>query len=733
MSKELHTINLKGCSPTPLAHYLKALGVLRLVAEQADSSALGWWKNDSFWLRSKLDEVELATFFLEDYSPTPLVGPWGARSGFFPASSEKSAREAIEAILASDMSRFQSFQSAVVSVQVILADLGLSEKADSDEDKLNLLKACRANLNDDLLKWLDAVYVLLNDGRAFPPLLGTGGNEGSGSYMSGFAQQVVSVILKRQWDHALRGAIFDTATTGIKDKQTPGHFHPEAAGGPNATSGFDGSVGLNPWDYILALEGCLLFAASTVKRLDSKDDGSLSFPFCVRPSGVGYQSSDLSDESSTRAEMWFPLWDSPTSLVEVEQVLGEGRATISGRNARNGIDFARSVASLGIDRGISEFQRYGFQQRNGLSNFAIPLGRFVVPQQEISTAGLLAPLDHWLDRFRRAATGKTAPARAGRALRQLESSILNLCRRGDAADVQATLIALGEAEASVALSKQLRDGSMGSGINPLPLLSDDWLVKSYDGTCELRLAAALASITHATVGPIRRHLEPIDSKTWRSRYPKWASDASDPAIVWTSGSLTNNLIAVLNRRMIDVMKGGKDEASNELLAPLRGRLVATLPDIAAFIDGTVNDERIESLFKALCLIDFPQSKDGFARVMQSLRCPQAGRTLPDAGFGLLKLCYLPHKLNDVAIVLTPRILRRAMLGDGADATRLASRRLTASGFVPAADTLSMSRQHAQRTAAALMFPISKQDAKRLARRVLRQTEPSDDVSIASSE
>lgn len=29
-------IILSGCAPVPIAHYLKALGVLRLVAEQAD-------------------------------------------------------------------------------------------------------------------------------------------------------------------------------------------------------------------------------------------------------------------------------------------------------------------------------------------------------------------------------------------------------------------------------------------------------------------------------------------------------------------------------------------------------------------------------------------------------------------------------------------------------------------------------------------------------------------------
>ena len=39
----LHLHYLKGCSPTPLANYHKALGILRLVAEQADPTARGWW------------------------------------------------------------------------------------------------------------------------------------------------------------------------------------------------------------------------------------------------------------------------------------------------------------------------------------------------------------------------------------------------------------------------------------------------------------------------------------------------------------------------------------------------------------------------------------------------------------------------------------------------------------------------------------------------------------------
>ena len=37
-------IVLAGCAPIPLASYLKALGVFRLVAEQKDECARGRWR-----------------------------------------------------------------------------------------------------------------------------------------------------------------------------------------------------------------------------------------------------------------------------------------------------------------------------------------------------------------------------------------------------------------------------------------------------------------------------------------------------------------------------------------------------------------------------------------------------------------------------------------------------------------------------------------------------------------
>ena len=69
----IYVHRLHGCAPTPLAHYLKALGILRLVSEQVDVNARAWWDGDHFQLATSLAEKKLESFFLYRYQPTPLV------------------------------------------------------------------------------------------------------------------------------------------------------------------------------------------------------------------------------------------------------------------------------------------------------------------------------------------------------------------------------------------------------------------------------------------------------------------------------------------------------------------------------------------------------------------------------------------------------------------------------------------------------------------------------------
>src|SRR5580658_5269161 len=79
----VHVHKLEGCTPTPLAHYLKALAVLRLVSEQRDPLARGFWKEEAFWLTTRLSREELLRFFGDEYAPTPILSPWNGGSGFF--------------------------------------------------------------------------------------------------------------------------------------------------------------------------------------------------------------------------------------------------------------------------------------------------------------------------------------------------------------------------------------------------------------------------------------------------------------------------------------------------------------------------------------------------------------------------------------------------------------------------------------------------------------------------
>jgi CRISPR-associated protein Csx17 len=726
---------LHGCTPEPLMSYLKALGILRLVTEQADSEARGAWRAGVFVLSTTLDETALLKFFLEEYSPTPIVAPWGARSGFYPGSSESSARAALERIQGAKIKRLESFQHVVQIVRDVLVDFGFTSKV-RDEDKLRLMRACRARLPDHVLPWLDATYILTQDDRMFPPLLGTGGNEGSGSYVSGFAQQVVSVLIQREWDEALSPALFRTLEKGITSNQTPGHFSPESAGGPNATQGFEGDTATNPWDYLLTLEGACLWACGLSRRFGMSGPGMATFPFTTQPSAVGHESLSLSDGKKPKqakreiAEMWLPLWKNPASLQEVQQLLAEGRATVRKYPARTGVDFARAVAGLGTDRGVVSFQRIAFLMRNGQNFMAVPLGCFEV--REHREVDLLCDFDTWLERlFRRACRDDKTPPRFSAALRRIDSAVFDFCRYGGKPRMAEILCALGKAERELANGEKFRKTAKRV-ILPIPSLSSAWVSACDDGTAEFRLALALASIAgdrNSQVGDLRTNLEPVER---RGTYWTWAE--KNRAVVWSSADLSRNLVAVLTRRAMDAGRAGLDQL------PLAGRYSASLNDVARFLSGDIDDHRLEELLWGLVLID--GTKDWHDHVKQLTTPPESPLLLPSS-YSLLKLLFLPHKLSwslgveGVTVKPEPEILGRLRAGDANGACQIATRRLKASGFVPMPGPTSGGKRReieftpgvaAARLAAALLFPV--RETTKLARLVLRsQAEEPAEIAI----
>ncbi len=687
----VHDLTLEGCRPEPLAHYLKALGVLRLVAEQADPTARGYWKDDVFHLVSRLDREGLLRFFLEEYEPTPVIAPWNGGSGFHPNDNQTG----IQAIESSDADRFACYRHVIKQARQLLDH----EHANNKE---TLLGHFRSRLEESVLAWLDAVFVLTTAGAKYPPLLGTGGNDGRLDFTNNFMQRLIDCIPMTKEDAPattswaqLDQALFEGGVVRLLRNKPIGQFFPGYAGGVNTTSSFSGDSLVNPWDFVLMIEGALFFGAAIVKRIESMQPGTLAYPFTVRQSASGFPSGKAAEPA--RAEMWLPIWPYPARLTEAKQVFSEGRASLGKRQAHTGMDFARSVATLGVDRGISAFVRYGFQERNGRAYFATPLGRWEV--QEHPEVRLLDELNGWLEELRRSARDKSCPGSISAAFHHVEEAVFNLCRHGGARRFADVLIALGKAERvcgkSISFCKR-------HGLRPIQPLDPAWLQATDDGSVEFRLAAALASIHD-----IRQNVENV---VLGPRWAKW-NDSWKPWVVWSQDDLVANLGAIMLRRLMDARRR---DAPGAYPVSLQARLPVALEDVASFVDHGVDDGRIRDLFLGLCLIDW--RKAGWQP-----STPIAGR-LPDVRYGVLKLCFLSDQgrrlLGEPSegvppIPPEPAILRRLAGGDLSGAIRLACRRLAASGLPPRIRAASGPASLAVRLLAILLLPLSISSEQRL--------------------
>ena len=723
-----HTIELQGCSPDPLMAYLKALGIFRLVTEQQDENARAWWERDRDTLRldSNLAREELVNFLLEEYRPSPIVSPWNGGSGFY----RKDNRKAMDAILQLESPRFQLWSQVISLCNEILAQ----PEASAKDGKEWILSQCRARMPDEALPWLDAAYVLTGLGAKCPPLLGSGGNDGRLEFSNNFMQNIVSALnLENKKDGAAtarsqaEAALFAEASPKLIKNRTSGFFNPASAGGDNATAGFRGDSLTNPWDYVLMLEGTLLFAGAAARRLSASAIPKAIFPFTTDATAAGYgTAADSEYGESARAEFWAPLWDRPATLRELSHLIAEGRAQLGRQQAHHGAGFARAVAGLGTERGITQFQRYGLLERHGRNYLATPIGRFHTGETKDGTqrADMLFELDPWLDRLRHAAGRRDAPAGTGVALRKIDQAIIDFCQSPNAHELQNVLIATGRAERWLSASS-LRHGKYP--IRPLTL-SWQWLTAADDDTTEFRtefrLSRAISSILpeakdgKPAVGPIRENLEPVDAKQGAA---EWTKGNSSPSFVWTAEDTRSNMLATLERRCLE---GRMKELE---YPPLNSRRRAQLAYIVKFINGEVDLQRIADLTLPLSFIRHRPLRQPTPKPSGT---GQAAPADLSATYAAMKLTLLPGKLNsprhganDLRISTEPAMLTMLRAGRINDAYRLAHRRLRSSGLRPLAETAGIPdhSEKGKRLAAALLFPVSGDDYAALAERALRET------------
>lgn len=689
----VHLVKLAGCRPQPLAHYLKALGVFRLVAEQRDPRARAFFVDDVFHLASSLDEPALLSFLCDEFAPTPMVSPWNGGSGFYP----KDNATALDAIVGSITPRFAGFRDAIASARALVGGRG---ERPADEAKDAMLASCVRGWSEPALGWVSAAVSLGRDGEAkFPALLGTGGNDGRLDFTNNLMQRLIELIdpatgLGRDGARSLaRAALFGTVERGLVSAAI-GQFHPGGAGGANGTAGFDAGSLFNPWDYVLALEGAILLRVAALRRLDGGGLSLAGAPFALHGVPGGYASATDADDEG-RGEQWMPLWSAPATLPEVRGLFAEGRLVAGASRPRGALDAARAIAQLGVARGVVAFERYGFMVRNGLSNLAVPMRRVTARVGPNMDVRLLDEIDPWLASLRQAADSKHAPPSFARSLRAIQAVLFDLCVRPetDPRDWGRLLEELGAAEDLAARSGRF---AAAQRLRPLPALSERWAKACDDGTREHRLACVLATahgprdLDREPLGPLRVHVLPLVAPRFEVFAASEDSLRDDPRVVWTGADLVDDVCRVVLRRALESQRAGYDGLALVAGAPAR------LDDLTAFVNGDVDDRRIARL----------------ARGMMSVRRPPASATSGAALplFALFRVANCDASAASRAALERParcdlQTLRLLDAGRLEAAGRMAITRLGAMGFRSKLRHASGDPRLARRLLASLAFPL----------------------------
>ena len=614
-------------------------------------------------MASTLSRDELEAFFLEKYAPTPMFNPWGARSGFFPGGSETSSRASLEKIKSSANERFADFRCAITTIERVLKNQQAdSVKPDDKKASRQLVRNIRNQVRGNGLDWLDSVMTItapidtaLDDVERIvsPALFGTGGSDGSGSFVAAYMSAVVSTLIDKQWSKQISTSLFGGVMQDNQWKQSPGQFLPFGV--------------LNPWDFMLAFEGAICVKSSVVKTSVSSMNTKSSIPFAVSTFACGSPSTSEADathqnkgqKSVGRGEQWFPVWESPCRLSEVKKIFLDGRISAKKVSATNAVDAASAIANQGTAIGVKKFLRYVYTQRNNVATyFAVQLGSFDVPSHADAIVSCVQDFDRWLKQlYRHLIDAKNRePNRLNKPVLELATKLLAHVKTPTPQSAISILLCCAGIEA-------IQASGTGFSAGPIPKLRPEWIDATNDGSAEFRLALAFAAQAaefprlKSPQHPVREHFQTLNN------FGGFATSSERlaplPQAVVNQRSPADDCIAIVNRRLVDRSKLGLDGF------PLQAKntFSASTSDLAILLCGGLDLERIMQLARSFCALDFSKAK-------LLLRVANTSK-FPDDAWMVIRLSLLPWPLIEgKQIPPDPAIARRLSAGDAAGAFAL---------------------------------------------------------------
>ncbi len=552
---------------------------------------------------------------------------------------------------------------------------------------------------------------------SFNPLFGTGGNAGKRDFSTGWAKATGAIRKPpKGWRRELLNddlAAFLRGDPGVclADYNAGCWFGAanKAFNSGTARPFREGQV--SPWAMALACEAFGLFQGSASRRLGSARRATGAFPFVssgAAPASSGEAGKHLGD-------LWLPVWELPMSLPEVTALFQRGRAEVSGRGATTTPAFAAAILQRGVDPGICEFRRFLLLRTTSENTFESRLAS-IVPVAGRAAGETAAALTRMVElRDKLPADRKKGTRWIYAGLRgPLDEALVAFAERPQPETARAIVDAM-----IGALRKADRNRGHRKHKPPIQfqLLPGEWaaLLLDADGSdaCdETRIGLALATLFagRRIAKPKREHAAVL--------LPYWLGvkmhgpfctmpEAVPFRRVWGSGTLSANLAAVLQRRLIE------EEPSAE--PPFGAWHSVALGDIEAWLTGAVDDAEVERWAMRFSLFHWEKGDvSAIARLLGSAAL--ADSTQADlALFALLKPLFqgtllsalLPKASQHGAAKVgpLPGITAQLARGDISAAVRLARNAYRAAGLEPARlPSEEFACADPQRLLAALLIP-----------------------------
>lgn len=357
---------------SPLASYLSALGLLKVIGQQLDAAAQGYWRQGHFHLITRHSPEVIADFFANDYRPSPCLTPWNKIKGGGKGYLDGEVPAAVAQLQGERFAELQRIAAVAARVMPPFVRAGRVEK----EEKIQAFAALdRQAQSDAFSAWLSICAVLTTVAKGdtiarYPALLG-----GTAGYLAtDFGAQYVNALANAKAEHFL--ATIDGSTSKALQLASGNTLIYDPPGRGDSQQGYQVAVSeiqttrANPADLILAAEGMTFFEGyATTAQQDEEGQGGIrqaSFTLAVvHHSSLHPSSSWLENKGQLSEELWCPIWDEPCHYDDVRQALKRVAMLPLPRQLQTGTDFALFATKLGRQQGLSGFARYCFPARIG--------------------------------------------------------------------------------------------------------------------------------------------------------------------------------------------------------------------------------------------------------------------------------------------------------------------------------------------------------------------------------